>query len=319
MTLAPHVAAVARGPGRARPLTRDEARGAMTLMLTGGHPEATGALLMCLRYRGETPAEIAGFAEACRVPAWEGIGAALDWPSYAAGRTRGAPLFLAAACLVARTGVPVLIHGHNSHQGGAASVADALLALGIPQVRDPAAARDALARHAIAYAPLGAVNPGLLRLLRLRDELGLRSCANTVARMLNPARAPAAVQGVFHPPYRTLQTEAAALLGRTDLAILKGGGGEFEANPSKPLDLHGLTAGAPWDETTVPAFPARRLHDPAAPMPAPRDALAGRADPFATACIRLTAALALRCARPMPLPEAGRCIDAVWPERRTAA
>ena len=319
MTLAQHVATVAKGSGRARPLTREEAADAMRLMLTGEYPEATGALLMCLRYRGETPEEVAGFTEACRTPEWEGIGAALDWPSYAAGRTRGAPLFLAAAILVARTGVPVLLHGYNSHQQGAASVAKALPALGIPVVRSPAAARDALTLHGIAYAPLDAVHPGLLRLLKLREALGLRSCVNTLARMLNPAGAPAAVQGVFHPPYRTLQTETAALLGRTDLAILKGGGGEFEANPSKPLDLHGLTGGTPWDEITTPTFPARKLHDPDAPMPPPEVALAGNADPFAIACIRLTAALALRAATKVALPEAEARIDVVWLERRTAA
>ena len=36
-----------------------------------------------------------------------------------------------------------------------------------------------------------------LRLLRLRDVLGLRSAVNTVLRVLNPAGAETAVQGVY--------------------------------------------------------------------------------------------------------------------------
>ena len=315
--LAPFVAAAARGPGRGRTLTRDEARAAMGLMLAGDEPEATGALLMVLRYRGETAEEIAGFTEGCRAPAWEGIGAGLDWPSYAAGRTRGAPLFLAAAVIVARAGAPVLLHGYNSHQKGEASVAEALPRLGIPVVHSPAAAHHALALHRIAYAPLADVHPGVLRLLELRAKLGLRSCVNTVARMMNPGAAPAAVQGVFHPPYRGLQTDAAALLGRRDVAIIKGGGGEFEANPSKGVEIWGLSDGAPWDQATQPTEAARRLHDPDAPMPHPADVLSGHGgDAFAEDTVRLTAALALRAATRLPLPEARARIDAVWTERR---
>jgi len=50
MTLAPFVRIVAQGKGRARPLTLDEARDAMTVILSGNAaPEALGALLMVLR------------------------------------------------------------------------------------------------------------------------------------------------------------------------------------------------------------------------------------------------------------------------------
>ena len=317
--LAPFVAAVARGPNTGRTLTREEARIAMEAMLSGeAAPEAVGALLMVLRYRGETAEEIAGFTGGCAVAGWGDIGAGLDWPSYAAGRTRGAPLFLASAVLVARAGVPVLLHGYNSHQRGAASVADALGPLGIPVTRTAAEARAALARGGIAYAPLDDLNPGLLRLLRLRDRLGLRSCVNTVARMMNPAAAPAAVQGVFHPPYRGLQTDAAAVLGRRDLAVIKGGGGEFEVNASKAVEVWGLSDGAPWDMLTEPSFPARRLHEPDAPQPRPEAVLDGQGGAFARAVVRQTAELALRAATRLEAAEAHARIAGIFPERTPA-
>ena len=85
--------------------------------------------------------------------------------------------------------------------------------------------------------------------LGLREVLGLRSCVNTVCRMLNPGRARASVQGVFHPPYRLLQSDAAQLLGWRSLSVIKGGGGEFERNPAKDIAAFGLRAGQPWQDT----------------------------------------------------------------------
>ncbi|MBR9843821.1 MAG: glycosyl transferase family 3, partial [Rhodobacteraceae bacterium] len=114
MSLAPYVRILGRGPGRSRSLTQDEAREAMELMLAGeAAPEAIGALLMLLRMKGETAQEIAGFAAAAQSAVAPIGGADLDWPSYAAGRTRGAPWFLLSAKLVSEAGYPVLLHGWN--------------------------------------------------------------------------------------------------------------------------------------------------------------------------------------------------------------
>ena len=84
-------------------------------------------MLMLLRMKGETADEIAGFVCAARasLPDWTGPRPALDWPSYAAGRTRGLPWFLLSARLVAQAGFPVLLHGWNSDQSAGAAVRDA--------------------------------------------------------------------------------------------------------------------------------------------------------------------------------------------------
>lgn len=261
--LAPFVRILGRGPGRSRSMTQDEAAEAMRLILAGrAAPEAVGALLMLLRMKGETPDEIAGFVEAARASLPPLPKVALDWPSYAAGRTRGLPWFLLAARLVAGAGHPVLIHGWNSHQQSHASVRDALLRVGIPVVRTADEAEAALSGNKIAYMPLEDMSPKLHELLALRDVLGLRSCVNTVLRVLNPALAPASVQGVFHPPYLTLQAEAGARLGQTQLSVIKGGGGEFERHPSKDIHVFGLRGGAAWEGNfTSHIDEVRRLGD----------------------------------------------------------
>ncbi|MCR9125026.1 MAG: glycosyl transferase family protein [Rhodobacteraceae bacterium] len=291
--LAQHVRTLGRGPGRSRDLTRAEAAAAMDCMLSGAAaPEAVGALLMLLRMKGETAAEIAGLAEAAqaRMPPMPAVD--LDWPSYAAGRTRGLPWFLLSARLVAAAGHRVVMHGWN---GGDSAVRDGLAAAGIPRALSPDTAGDALERAGIVYLPLERLHPALFGLLDLRGVLGLRSCVNTVCRMLNPARAGASVQGVFHPSYRLLQRDAAALLGLPALSVIKGGGGEFERHPGKPAAGFGLRGGVAYDTADPALLPGQvRLSD----GPDPATTLAGlwsgaQTDRFAESVVVATAALAL--------------------------
>ena len=303
MSLAPFVRIVARGQGRARALTLSEAQEAMTLILQGhAAPEAVGALLMVLRLRGETAAEIAGFTAALRNHVQGQLPAAdLDWPSYAAGRSRGAPLFLLSARLVNQAGYRVSMHGWNSHQSASASVRDALDLAG-PQVM---------------YTALETLSPAAFTLVQLRDTFGLRSCFNTVLRMWNPSQAPATVQGVFHPTYRSLQAQAAALLNQQTLSIIKGGGGEFERHPSKDITVFGLRDGAHIQQTAPPILhDTRRLHEVSAPIDL-RALWHGRTrDAFAISTVTGTAALALWTLKAAPdIAEAEDMARTLWETR----
>jgi anthranilate phosphoribosyltransferase len=252
---ATYVANLGRGPGRSRALTRDEAQDAMTLLLAGAvDPIQIGAFLMLLRYRGEDPEEITGLVlgamPATRVDAAR---ADLDWPSYGAGRTRTAPWFLLAALALADSGVRVLMHGTNEFTGGL-TVSEALLRLGRTPATGAGDASARLDRDCFAYLPVAALSPSLAHLLGLRRLLGLRSPLNTVARLLDPAGAPAGVDGVFHPPYIETHLAVAERLARPRLLVLKGGGGEVERNPRKPVAAHLWTAQAGREILSLPAF-----------------------------------------------------------------
>lgn len=289
MTLAPYVAILGRGPGRSRSLTLEEAQSAMSLMLNGSAaPQAVGALLMLLRMKGETAEEIAGLSRAARLALADMPPADLDWPSYAAGRSRGEPWFLLAAKLVAQSGKRVMIHGWN---GKTDAVRARLADLDIPVGRTAAEISDALDAKNIVYAPIEDLHPQLFDLLNLRDTFGLRSCINTVCRMLNPADATTSVQGVFHPSYRLLQSDAAAILGWKNLSVIKGGGGEFERHPSKSLAVFGLTDSERYD-TILPALAetAVRLHDGPVPETTPAGLWSGaQRDDFAESVVVGTA------------------------------
>ena len=311
---APFVRTLGRGPGRSRALTREEAREALGMVLRGeAAPEQIGAFLMLLRYRGEAADEISGLIEAAR----DTFGAGpppgcppvqLDWPSYGAGRTRGEPWFLLAALALAASGVSVLMHGSNEFSQGTA-VEAGLAALDLPVAGSREAAARELAGRGFAYLPLAALSPALDRLLTLRGLLGLRSPINTVVRLINPFDAPCAVDGVFHPPYIEVHLGAAERLGRHRLAVVKGGGGEAERNPAKPISVH------VWDE----AAGRSELLMPPAPMPGDAGSLAeawhGGTGPGA-ATARATIALALLAlGRATDAAGADRGAETIWAGR----
>jgi len=196
-------------------------------------PHQLGAFLMLLRFRGEDADEIAGMVDAARyaIGAHEvGQLADLDWPSYGAGRTRGAPWFLLSALALAHAGVRVLMHGSNAHSAGI-SVETALAAL-----------PDHAKVERFTYRPLELISYELKGLLGLRALFGLRSPVNTVLRLLNPGNASAGVDGVFHPHYIDVHLGVAERTGRERLLVLKGGGGEVERVPLKP------TSAWLWDQ-----------------------------------------------------------------------
>jgi anthranilate phosphoribosyltransferase len=266
---ATYVATLGRGPGRSRALTRDEAADAMSLLLAGAPaPEQVGAFLMLLRYRGEDAAEIAGLVEGARTCiGLPGLNVALDWPSYGAGRTRGTPWFLLSALALGQAGWPVLMHGSNAFSGGM-DVADALGQLGLAAAPDAETASFHLERRGFAYVAIGALSAVFANLLGLRRLLGLRSPMNTVARLLNPADAPCSVDGVFHPPYIDLHLDAASLLGRQRLLVLKGGGGEAERSPGKASAVHLYVAGAGRSIFDLPALTNAPAQTPEPPIEA---------------------------------------------------
>lgn len=227
---------VGRGATVGRPLDECEAEAAFSMILDGDlEPIQLGAFLLVLRYRTEAPSELAGFVRAAR-KRFVGAEASLptvelDWPSYA-DRHKQLPYFVLAAKLLAGAGVRILMHGIKGE--GPATTRAAVAALGLPVIDDLGKADEALERHNIAYAPLEAFCPKLAELFTLRPLLGLRTPVNSLARELNPAKAPAQMQGVFHPTYLPLHAETTLLLDQPRAAIFKGGGGEAQRNPDKP-------------------------------------------------------------------------------------
>ncbi|WP_138379094.1 glycosyl transferase family protein [Luteithermobacter gelatinilyticus] len=250
---APYIRILGRGPTNARHLTREEAREAFAGALSGKMADVQiGALLLLLRYRGEDAAELAGIVEAMRDslagnPAMpspeEGYRDLIDWPSYAAGKSRELPWFLLSAKLLAENGHKVFMHGYNSHLEKGLATENCLPAIGETACRSLEDAREKLEVDNFAFLPLKTYSPRILEFLKLRRFLGVRSIINTAVRLINPFRADTLFLGIFHPPYIRLNLEAARLLGQPRLGVVKGGAGEAERNPFKKIILYALLMG----------------------------------------------------------------------------
>jgi anthranilate phosphoribosyltransferase len=240
--------AVARGPTLGRPLDEAEAEAAMGMVLDGKvEPVQLGALLLVLRYRTETPAELAGFVRAARarLVGMGELAVDLDWPSYA-DRHKQLPYFLLAALLLAQNGVRVLMHGIAGE--GAATTPQSLAALGLEPAAGAEDAARRLDRGGFAYLPLEALSPRLAGLFALRPLLGLRTPVHTAARALNPFRAPCQIQGIFHPTYLELHQATQLLLGQKHAVTFKGGGGEGQRSPDKPCRVLTVADGVAGEE-----------------------------------------------------------------------
>lgn len=177
-----------------------------------------------------------------------------------ADRHKQLPYFLLAARLLAQEGVRVLIHGVAGE--GEAATPKALDALGIPRAASADEAGRHLDRSSLAYLPLEIMLPELAALFDLRPLLGLRSPVNSLARELNPFRAPAQIQGVFHPNYAPRHAGTALALGQPRAVVFKGGGGEAQRNPEKPCRTLVVEDGASrkqvWPPMDVETHPWRK-------------------------------------------------------------
>ena len=260
---AQYIRILGKGRRGSRSLTLDEARETMRMILAGEtQPIQLGAFLMLIRVREETPEELAGFVAAARaalqVPA-DLPPVALDWPSYA-GKRRQLPWYVLSALLLASHGMPVLMHGVH-RDDDRLYVPAALAALGIPQAASTSDAAEQVRRNGFAFLPLEVLNPMLAGFMELRDLLGLRSPVHTMARMLNPFRAKAAVVGIFHPNYADIHQQAAVLLEEEALAVFKGEGGEAERKPDGVTSVKTVQGGMAGEEEWPALLASRHLKD----------------------------------------------------------
>lgn len=244
---AEYVRTLGRGKRARRSLSREEARDAMEMILDGKVEEVQlGAFLMLLRVKEETPEELAGFLDACRKRCDDSLAdfpaVQLDWPSYA-GKKKHHPWYLLATVLLADQGIRTLLHGGPAHTPNRVYTDELLPALGLKVASSVDQAAEHLEEQGLAYLPIEQFCAPLSYLLTLRFYLGLRSPINTLARSLNPARAPLSMQSVFHPAYIALHQGAAELCGDRDLLLFKGEGGELEIRPDARTSITGIRHG----------------------------------------------------------------------------
>lgn len=236
-----YIKIIGKGHKSGRALSQSEAKDAFSQILNGSAlPEQIGAFLMVLRIREETPEELAGFVEACRANLPSGLtqlDTTLDMGCYS-GKRRHLPWFLLAVKCIAATGVRVFMHGTAEPDSNRLYLHDVFTALSLPLSHTTDDAQTMLDKYGFCYMDLADAHPQLARIIALRRLFGLRSCANTIARMLNPSAAPYSYHGVHHRGFDTRHIRVAALLNDHNVSCIRGEGGEVEVNPERPFMQH---------------------------------------------------------------------------------
>ncbi|WJG11103.1 glycosyl transferase family protein [Aliiglaciecola sp. LCG003] len=251
-----YIKAIGRGQRAGTTLSQQDAYQAMKLILENKvTPEQKGAFLMLLRVREETPEELAGFTQAVREhnnPLYNQLNIDLDMGCYA-GKRRQLPWFLLSVLVLAQQGKRLFLHGTHEPDSNRVYLADVLPKLGLPIAKSVEQAQSQLNQFGFTYSNLVELNPKLEELIQLRSQFGLRSCANTLARMLNPSASPASLQGVFHRHVDLKHQKSAALLAREDVLCFRGEGGELEYNPERAVTLFISRKNQQGQQIEVPA------------------------------------------------------------------
>jgi anthranilate phosphoribosyltransferase len=234
---------IGRGKQGARPLDRAQAADLFGQILDGEVSDLEiGAFCIAMRVKGETPEEMCGFLDAAharlrRVHAASGRTVAV-LPSYNGAR-RLPVLTPLLAGLLARQGLPVLIHG-TSTESSRVFVRDVLHALDIQAADQAPVLRDGQ----VAFVPTEVLSPGLKRLLDARRQIGLRNSAHSLVKLMNPVDGPAVIVSSYtHPEYAVSMAAVFEMMGATAL-LLRGTEGEVVADARRLPQMDGFVRGA---------------------------------------------------------------------------
>jgi anthranilate phosphoribosyltransferase len=242
MGISQYIKEIGRGKQGARSLTRAQAHDLFGQILDGAVTDLEiGGFCLAMRIKGETPEEMAGFLDATaerlqRVPIAGGK-TAVVLPSYNGAR-RLPVLTPLLATLVARRGLPVVIHG-TATESNRIFVPDVLRAMG---VQPAPSVRTVQAGEAVYFAT-ELLCPGLKRLLDVRRAVGLRNSAHSLVKLMNPCAGPAVIVSSYtHPEYAISMGAVFELMGATAL-LLRGTEGEVVADARRLPEMTGFRQG----------------------------------------------------------------------------
>ena len=228
-------------------LTEDETAGAFDVIMRGdATPSQVGAMLMGLRVKGETPAEIAGAARALRavmvrLPV-DDSDALVDTCGTGGGTVTTFNISTAAALVAAGAGVRIAKHGNRSFTTRSGS-ADVLEALGVDIAQSVDAMRRTLDSAGIVFMFAPRMHPAMKHVGHVRSELAIGTLMNMVGPLANPASAGRQVVGVSDPARLPLMAGALAALGSRHALVVYGEPGMDEISPLGCTHVHEVRDG----------------------------------------------------------------------------
>ncbi|OIB58882.1 anthranilate phosphoribosyltransferase [Natrialba sp. SSL1] len=230
-------------------LTQAEARAASTAVFEDATEAQIGALLTALRAKGETEAEIAGFAQGMReaartiTPDREPL---VDTCGTGGDDYNTINVSTTSAIVAAGAGVPIAKHGNYSVSSSSGS-ADVLEVAGVDVEAEPPAVEEAIEDDGIGFMLAPVFHPAMKAVIGPRKELGMRTIFNVLGPLTNPAGADAQVIGVYDPELVPILASALARMDVERALVVHGAG-------TDEIAIHGETTVAEVEGDQVEEF-----------------------------------------------------------------
>ncbi|MEO6973793.1 MAG: DNA-binding protein YbiB [Rhodoferax sp.] len=241
MAISQYLKVIGRGKDGARALSREQAFDLFGQVLDGTVTDLeVGGFCLAMRIKGETPAEMAGFLDAAHARLHKLPPTAKPMvvlPSYNGARKLPVltPLL---ALLLAREGLPVLVHG-TATESTRVYTSEVLAALDVPSQE----AIKPIVPGEVAFVPTRLLCAGLQRLLDVRRSVGLRNPAHSLVKLMNPCMGPSLIVGSYtHPEYATAMAAVFELM-QANALLLRGTEGEAVADPRRMPQMLGFVVG----------------------------------------------------------------------------
>ena len=245
MAIGHFIKEIGRGKDGARALSREQAGEMFGKILDGFASDLeVGAFCLAMRIKGETAEEMCGFLDATqqrlrkiqicptlprRIP--------VVIPSYNGARKLPVltPLL---ALLLAREGLPVVIHG-TATEDKRIFTSEVLAALGIVEQ----ASFEPLIQGRVAFYPTAILHSGLQRLLDVRRVVNLRNSAHSLVKLMLPCEGPQIlVTSYTHPEYAESMEQILRLMGSCAL-LVRGTEGEPVADARRTPKMTRISCG----------------------------------------------------------------------------
>lgn len=293
-------------------LTQAEAYNLMHRILAG--ELTTGQivdLLRFLREKGETVAELVGFAQAMNerseLIAVDGSSEpVLDTCGTGGDGCNTFNISTATALVVAGAGLRVAKHGNRKVSSNCGSW-DVLEHLGIPVSLSGAQVAECIRETGIGFLYAPAIHPAVKHATEARSILGGRTIFNLLGPLTNPVRAGFQLIGAYSVRAAELLAQASLRLGRERAFVVHGSDGLDEITGSGPTTVFQIDEGSvqkgrwnPGDFGFQPADPAELTGgDPETNAAILRSVLSGEPGPRREVVV-MNAAAALLVARRVP-------------------
>ncbi|MEM2839630.1 MAG: anthranilate phosphoribosyltransferase [Thermoplasmata archaeon] len=188
-------------------------------------PAQMGSFITAMRMKGETVAELTGFAMAMRESCAKirSPPGAVDLCGTGGDGLNTFNISTVASFVVAAAGVPVAKHGNRSVSSRSGS-ADLLAALGFPVDLDPKSVERILGAVGIGFMFAPIFHSSMRNVAGARRELGIRTYFNILGPLTNPASVENQLIGVYDPDLAEKMARVLMELGSNHVFIVHSNG-----------------------------------------------------------------------------------------------